>query len=128
MNESLLVLFVHGSRDPLWRSYFERLTRDLQGDLGPERVQLAYMEFASPTLEDVVSRAVSRGVGRIVLLPFFFSGGAHVAEDIPEQVEAVRKRFPALPVEVLPPVGEHRRFVTMLKQLAWETARDMQLA
>ena len=126
MSEALLVLYAHGSRDPVWRSYFEKLASDLQRDLEPDMVELAYMEFASPTLEDIVSSAYEQGVRRFRLLPLFFAGGAHVANDIPEQVDAVRALFPDATVDILPPVGEHRRFRTLLKVLAQEAALDAQ--
>ena len=128
MSESTLVLFAHGSRDPVWRSHFEKLTSDLQRDLGPELVELAYMEFASPTLEEIVSKAYDRGVGRFHLLPLFLAGGAHVANDIPEQVDAVKALFLDATVNVLPPIGEHRRFRILLKVLAQEAALDAQTA
>lgn len=117
-----LILFVHGSRDPRWRRPFEELTARLQEDLGADRVRLAYMEFASPTLLDAARDAVDDGVSRLRLIPLFLAGGAHVDRDIPEQVQAVRARFPGMTVEVLPPVGEDPRFVALLRIIALESA------
>ena len=45
-----LVLFAHGSPDPRWRAPFERLADEVAAEAGRERVRLAYMESAEPTL------------------------------------------------------------------------------
>lgn len=117
-----LVLFVHGSRDPRWREPFERLAADLADDLGPDRVRLVYMEIVGPRLDEAAAEAARDGVTRLRVLPLFMAGGAHVDKDIPEQVAAVRARHPGLAVELLPPIGEDPRFVSLLRRLAREAA------
>ena len=118
-----LILFAHGSRDPRWRATFEKLTADLSSDLGPGSVRLAYMEFAAPTLLDVVEEAARDGVARLRLLPLFLSAGGHVLNDIPPQVEAARSRHPEIEITVLPPIGENPRFAALLREIAIEAAR-----
>jgi sirohydrochlorin cobaltochelatase len=119
---SRLILFAHGSRDPRWRRYFEDLAKDLGSELGEKRVGLAYMEFSPPTLEDLVGETAAMGIHRLRLLPLFMAGGAHVAKDIPEQVAEALKRFPSLEIELLPPIGEDQRVVSLLRQIARESA------
>ena len=118
-----LVLFAHGSRDPRWRAPFERLAAELAAELGLERVRLAYMEFVGPTLAEVAAEAARDGVARLRLLPLFLSAGAHVAQDIPEQVEAARRAHPGLRIEVMGPIGEHPGFVALVRDVARELAR-----
>lgn len=122
--EFRLLLFVHGSKDPRWRAPFERMTAELQEKVGEGRVRLVYMEFAQPTLLDVAAEAVRDGVKQLRLLPLFLAGGAHVANDIPAQVDEVMRRHPTLRIEVLPPVGEDPRFAALLRDIATESARD----
>ncbi len=121
MNRSTLVLFAHGSKDPRWMQPFEKLTADLQADLGETGVCLAYMDFAEPTLQDVADGLKLKGITRIRLLPLFLAGGAHVAKDIPEQVAQVQDRIPGFRIEVLPPVGENPRFAGLLREIARES-------
>lgn len=111
---SRLILFAHGSRDPRWCATFEKLAGELAAEVGDDRVRLAFMEFVGPTLDDVVSEAEADGVDALQLLPLFLAGGAHVARDIPAQVEAARARWPRVAIEVLPPVGEDPRFAELL--------------
>lgn len=115
-----LVLYAHGSEDPRWRQPFERLANDLQGQLGGDRVCLAYMEFAEPTLMQVAARAHQDGIRRVAILPVFMAAGAHLSKDLPEQVAAVRSAHGDLDVVVLPPVGEDPRLFDLLHVIARE--------
>lgn len=80
------------------------------------------MEFCGPTLMEIAATAAFAGVTRLRLLPLFLAGGAHVAIDIPRIVGEVRQAWPALEVDVLPPVGEDPRFAVLIKEIAKENA------
>lgn len=122
-NGHRLVLYLHGSLDPRWRAPFELLLSRLQRKLGKSKVRLAYMEFAQPTLREVAAEAVRDRCRRLRLLPLFLAGGAHVAIDLPDQLEDAKLRFPALQMEVLPPIGQDPRMITLMSQIAREAAR-----
>ncbi|MDH3216044.1 MAG: CbiX/SirB N-terminal domain-containing protein [Candidatus Krumholzibacteria bacterium] len=117
-----LVLFAHGSTDPRWKQTFENIANDLASRLGPDRVRLAYMEFTSPTLLDVVEESLADGITRLRLLPMFMSGGGHVSRDIPRQVRLVQDRFPDLTIDLLPAIGENGRVLDTIKDIAVESA------
>jgi len=122
MNKHRLILYAHGSKDPRWREPFERLETDLRADLGQNRVRLAYVEFIPPTLAEVAAEAVRDGIQHLSLLPVFMAAGAHLATDLPEQVEAVRQQFPDVEVKVLAAAGEDPRLVAVLQTIARESA------
>jgi sirohydrochlorin cobaltochelatase len=122
MASARLILLAHGSRDPRWRAPFETFTATLQADLGADKVRLAYMEFVPPTLTDIAEEASRDAVQQLKILPLFMAGGAHVDRDVPEQVTAVRDRFPHLDLRVLPPIGEHPRFVALMEEIVKEYA------
>jgi sirohydrochlorin cobaltochelatase len=92
---------------------------------GGNLVRLAYMEFAEPTLMDMAAEAIREGVGAIWILPLFLAGGAHVSNDIPDQVGAVRERYPHLEVEILPPIGEDPSFKALLRSIVGRACREV---
>jgi len=122
--DSRLVIFAHGSADSRWRLPFEELTASLSERHGADKVRLAYMEFAHPSLADIAWEATRDGKFHLRVLPLFLSAGGHVAEDIPRQVAAVRMSFPQVKIELLQPIGEHPRVKELFREIAFTYARD----
>jgi sirohydrochlorin cobaltochelatase len=120
MHDHALVLVAHGSRDPRWRAPFERLVEALRA--AGTRVELGYLEAASPSIPEAIEAAATAGARRITVLPLFMASGGHVAEDIPRLLEPLFARWPDLVVTQLPPVGEHPRFVELLLAIARDAA------
>lgn len=120
MSDHALVLVAHGSRDPRWRVPFERLVDSLRA--AGVRVELGYLEAASPSIPEALEAAASTGARRITVLPLFMASGGHVDHDIPPLLEAARVRRPGLRITQLGPVGEHPRFVDLLIAIAREAA------
>jgi sirohydrochlorin cobaltochelatase len=116
----MLILVAHGSRDSKWRASVERLTESLQADVGPDKVRLAYMDHTPPTLDDVVSEAVQRGVARVRVLPLFLANEGHVDRDIRPVVERLRGVHRSVDIEQLPALAEHRSFREFLAKIALE--------
>ncbi len=121
MKSDCLVLLAHGSKDPQWRVPFERIVDAVQGQSGKTKVRLAYMEFIGPTLMYVVRECVGEQIMHLRILPLFLSIGAHLATDVPEQVNQAKARFPQLEVELLAPVGEDPRLTRLIQQIVVET-------
>jgi len=113
----MLIIVAHGSHDPNWRASVENVAESLQADFGPEGVQLAYMDCTPPTLGDVVSEAVRKGVVRIRVLPLFLANEGHVDRDIRPAVDEVRAVHPAANIDLLPAVGQNHFFREMLAKL-----------
>ena len=116
----MLILIAHGSREPRWLASVEELTESLQTEHGQDRVRLAYMQSASPTLMEVVSDAAKSGQTKIRVLPLFLTLGGHVARDIQNQIDEVRRGRPDIDVRLLPPVGEHPPFMELLRNIIAE--------
>jgi sirohydrochlorin cobaltochelatase len=118
MTDPRLILFAHGSEDPRWRAPFERMERRLRDALGDDQVRLAYMEYSEPTFRQVADDSVQAGFQALRVLPLFLAGGAHMAKEVPQQVEEVRQVHPDLKMEVLPCIGEHPGFFELIGKIA----------
>lgn len=117
MKKTCLVLLAHGSRNPNWQSPFEALLKDLRAETGEDRVYLAYLQMATPSLSEVVRDLCAQGVRTLRILPLLMSAGNHADEDIPAEKDALLKQFPDLVLEVLPPIGSQPRFKAMMREL-----------
>ncbi|MDP2989302.1 MAG: CbiX/SirB N-terminal domain-containing protein, partial [Kiritimatiellota bacterium] len=103
------------------RAPFEALLRDLRRESGEDRICLAYLQLAEPSLSNVVRDLEAVGTRAIRILPLLISTGNHTEGDIPAEVAILRKKHPDIAIEILPPIGSHPRFKTMLRELVRES-------
>lgn len=122
MNRSIagkgLVLFGHGSRDPEWARPLREVAARIGAQEPATRVELAFLEFLEPTLEQACDRLVAAGVGHIAVLPMFIAQSGHVRRDLPAQVDAVRARHPSLTLVLATAVGEDARVQATMAEVA----------
>ncbi len=116
-SDSCLILIAHGSRNPNWLVPFQKLTDDLKKDEGGDRVHLCFMEFASPSLQEMAEQLHRQGITHARLLPLFLASGSHLAEDVPAALKELKAQFPSLQIELLPPIGEDPGFAELLRGL-----------
>ncbi len=121
MKRSCLVLLAHGSRNAKWSGTLDTALDPLRDEFGRERVYLAYLQMARPTLSDVVRTVAAEGARTIRILPLMISEGNHLQEDVPSEVEALVEEYPSISIEVLPPIGKHPLFQEMMRRLVRES-------
>ncbi len=115
-----LILVVHGSRDPAWLLPFKKLEHILKEEMGEHTVRLACMQFVSPSIEETGEEAVKGGIFNLSFLPLFMSTGGHVERDIPVKIKSLREKWPELNIEILPPLGEHPKFIQLVREIVKE--------
>jgi len=113
-----VVLFAHGSRDPLWRAPIEAV-RDHVAALGLE-ARCAYLELCAPDLPAAVAELAALGTGQVTIVPMFLGTGRHAREDLPRLVAQLRAAHPALSIAVQPAIGEDPRVTALMARIAAE--------
>ena len=113
-----VVLFAHGSRDPLWSKPMEAVAARIAADRPDLAVQCAYLELSEPNLPQVVREMAASGVGRITIVPMFLGTGRHAREDLPMLVQELRTEHPALHLHVQQAIGEDERMTALMAQIA----------
>lgn len=117
MNQAL-VLFAHGARDPEWAAPLRRVRQAILSRSPETRVELAFLEFMTPTLDECVAGLVARGVERVQVLPMFIAQGGHLKRDVPVLVDSLRERFPAVGIDLVPAVGETESVIQAMAEAA----------
>jgi sirohydrochlorin cobaltochelatase len=102
-----IILFAHGSRDPLWSKPIEAIAHLVSQASPSITVRCAYLELMSPTLEVVVNDMVQSGIGRIRIVPMFLGVGKHAREDLPQIVRELQNAHPTIAIELMNSIGEH---------------------
>jgi sirohydrochlorin cobaltochelatase len=140
-----IILFAHGSRDPLWRKPIEAVAQQIQMQQPSLPVRCAYLELCEPSLADAVKdlvvtinsiannvdsfptngpKSLQKGILkassqiRIRIVPMFLGMGKHAREDLPQLAADLRATHPQVDFELAPTVGEDPRLTAMLAQLA----------
>jgi sirohydrochlorin cobaltochelatase len=101
-----LILFAHGARDARWAQTLHALRTAVLARRPRSRVELAFLEFQSPTLGDALADAVAAGCTRIDIAPVFWASGGHIVNDPPPLLDAFRRSAPHVRLNVLPVLSE----------------------
>ncbi|MBS1144521.1 MAG: Cobalamin [Proteobacteria bacterium] len=117
-----LVLFAHGARDPEWANPMRRVQAAIQQRMTAIPVELAFLEFMSPTLSEQAADLVARGAERIVVIPMFIARGGHLKKEAPDMIEALRARYPDVRFELGNAIGEHELVVQAMATATLEVA------
>lgn len=113
-----IILFAHGSRDPLWRLPMQAVARRSM-QLDPQAlVRCAFLELTEPDLPSCTAELVQAGVQAITIVPMFLGVGKHAREDLPVIVSTLVQTYPEVTFQLQPAIGEEARVVDLLAQLA----------
>ena len=113
-----LILFGHGSRDPLWRQPIEAVAARMQR-LQPEvPVRCAYLELSAPNLPECASELIAIGARSVGIVPMFLGNGRHTREDLPVLVQALRAQHPTVQFKVQVAMGEHPAVLDLMAEIA----------
>jgi len=115
-----IVLFAHGSRDPLWHKPVEAVALAVRHKEPGALVACAYLEWSTPTLEEACQSLIAQGAQEISILPLFLGVGKHARQDLPELVAQMTARWPNIAFQLQAAVGENARLVALLADIALE--------
>ena len=113
-----IVLFAHGSRDPLWHKPMEAVAQRIRAQSADISVTCAYLELSQPDLAHTVADLVAHGVHDISILPMFLGVGKHVRHDLPQMMTELVQQYPEVTFECQSAVGEHPDLLDLLARIA----------
>jgi sirohydrochlorin ferrochelatase len=107
-----ILLMGHGSRIPEANDALYAIAEMVRVQTGCKIVEVAFREQYAPNIQDGIDACVARGASRVLLYPYFLFAGAHVLEDLPEEMKKAKERYPGFemilgrPLEVHPKLAE----------------------
>ena len=113
-----VVLFAHGSRDPLWRAPMEAVAKHAATLDPTATVACAYLELTEPDLPTVCAQMVGSGVTAITVVPMFLGVGKHAREDLPVLMNELKASHPQVTFSLQAAVGENPAVVDLLARIA----------
>jgi sirohydrochlorin cobaltochelatase len=115
-----VVLFAHGSRDPLWHKPMEAVAAQFASGRPGVAVRCAYLELSQPDLPTACLELITAGINYVSVVPMFLGVGRHAREDLPVLVQHLRAQHPDVVFDLKPAVGEDPRLIGLLAQIAAE--------
>jgi sirohydrochlorin ferrochelatase len=123
MNTAIL-LMAHGSRIPeandAAREIAERVKQMTQFDI----VEVSFREQHLPNIQQGVDACVAQGAERILLVPYFLYMGAHVLEDLPEELEQAKERYPGVEMVLGKHLGVHQKLAEIVVERIAESLTE----
>jgi sirohydrochlorin cobaltochelatase len=119
-HQSGIVLFAHGSRDPLWHKPMEAVASHIAAAAPQTPVECAYLEISTPDLTTATHKLIERGVTAITVVPLFLGVGKHAREDLPQLLANLQVNHPDVHFTLQPAVGEDMRLIKLIAQIALE--------
>ena len=113
-----IVLFGHGSRDPLWRKPIEAVAARVCALKPGVAVRCAYLELTEPDLATTVDALMAEGIASITVVPMFLGVGKHAREDLPLLMDALRLRHPGAIFSLQRPMGEQQALIELMANIS----------
>ena len=113
-----IVLFAHGSRDPLWHRPMQAVAERVAALQPDVPVACAYLELCQPSLPEAAAAFIAAGASHVRVFPLFLGVGKHAREDLPLIMEEIRARHPEVRLELLPTAGESPQLTSLLASIA----------
>jgi sirohydrochlorin cobaltochelatase len=97
-----VLLVAHGTRQTEGVAEIRALTARVAARLAPAIVEVAYLEFESPNIDEALARLGARGVGEVHVVPLLLFAAGHALVDIPAALSRAAQRDPKLRLLLAP--------------------------
>ncbi len=113
-----IVLFAHGSRDPLWHQPIQAVAQRISERASDTLVRCAYLELTQPDLPTVAAELAAAGATSLCVVPMFLGVGRHAREDLPQLMSDIQAAHPQLNITCQQAIGEHPDLLDLIASIA----------
>lgn len=107
------IVFAHGSRIETANQAVREVAQQM-AQSGQHVVEPAFLELGEPDLAGATERLLSRGVTRIVVIPYFLTLGTHLQRDLPRLVQDISRTHQNVDMQVTSPLDGHPALLQVL--------------
>src|SRR6266568_7482999 len=105
--KTAILLMAHGSRIAEANGAVHEIARMVREMTGFDIVEVSFREQYLPNIQKGIDACVAKGAQRVLLVPYFLFVGAHVQEDLPQELAAARSRYPGVAFTMGKHLGVH---------------------
>jgi len=119
-----LLLMAHGSRIPEANDAAREIAAKVKKMTQFEIVEVSFREQHLPNIQQGVDTCVAQGAQRILLVPYFLYLGAHVLEDLPEELAEAKQRHPGIEMVLGKHLGVHDKLAEIVVERIAESLTE----
>lgn len=122
--KTAILLMGHGSRIAEANGALNDIAAMVKEQTDYDIIEVSFRELHLPSIQDGIDRCVEQGAQRILLYPYFLFAGAHVLEDLPDEMEMATKRHPGLEMALGKPLGVHPKLAEIVTERVGESLTE----
>ena len=112
--KTAILIMAHGSRIPEANDAMRDIAAMVKDMTGFDIVEVSYREQHLPNIQQGIDACVAQGARRVLLVPYFLFVGAHVQEDLPEEMAMAKERYPNVEFAMGDHLGVHRKLAEVV--------------
>lgn len=113
--QDTILLVGHGSREESGNQEIQDFVEQWRARRADWRIQVCFIEFASPSLNEGLIQA-ARSSRRVLVLPLILNAAGHVKMEIPEAIEHAREKCPGVDILLAPHLTACDPILAILKR------------
>lgn len=115
MKEGIIILG-HGSRREDANLEVRGFTNKLQEKNPDAKYQVAFLEFAQPSLDDAIGQLLKdEQVKKVIIMPLFLTVGNHMHRNIPDRIRKLKNTYPKINFALAPHLGLDYRMMDVVQ-------------
>ncbi|AYV71542.1 sirohydrochlorin chelatase [Bacillus sp. PK3-056] len=119
-----VVYIGHGSRIIEGNKQFIAFIEAVKKEINIPVQEIAFLELTSPSIEETMEKVIRAGARDILVVPVLLFAAAHFKRDIPEELLAVKERFPDVRFSVSKPFDVHPKMMNLVRKRINEQGWD----
>ena len=101
-----LIIIAHGSKKEGSNNEVREIVNSIQTENTIyDKIEVSFLEFATPTLEQSVKKYIEEKSNDITIYPYFLNSGKHVTYDIPNKIKLLEQKYQDVTFTILPHFG-----------------------
>lgn len=112
--KTAILLMAHGSRIAEANDAVVEIAKMVKEMSPYDIVEVSFREMHLPSIQQGIDACVAKGAERVLLIPYFLFVGAHVQEDLPEEMALARERYPNVVFAMGNHLGVHRKLAEVV--------------
>jgi len=124
MKKGFLIV-AHGSRKDGANQQVKNLVNELNNYFQSVMFEPAFMELASPTIEDGIKALAKKNMDQLIAYPYFLFKGMHFTKDIPNLIQnIINKLEKKVDFKMLDPIGQHPKITDLVQEELYDEVID----